>query len=99
MPPGGGISVVIPLSVPQRRPVKLFYARGRDVAGEGTAEPPVELLSQEFPTAEAAAGTASILLGSLDRPDYLLPPAAAPAPPDASRMSIGSVENAGLVST
>lgn len=56
----------------------------------------MELLSQDFPTAEAAAGPA-VLLGSLDRADYLPPPAAAPAPTDVAHMSIGPPENAGYV--
>lgn len=76
--------------------VKLFYTWG--LGGEGAEDGPeaVELLSQDFPTAEAAAGPA-VLLGSLDRADYLPPPAAAPAPTDvgAHNMSIGPPENAG----
>lgn len=74
---------------------KLFYTWGR---GEGAGDGPeaVELLSQDFPTAEAAAGPA-VLLGSLDRADYLPPPAAAPAPTDVAHMSIGPPENAGYV--
>lgn len=56
----------------------------------------MELLSQEFPTAEAAGP--AMLLSSLDRADYLPPPpAAAPAPTDVSHMSIGPNENAGYV--
>lgn len=73
---------------------KLFYTWG--LGGEGAEEGPeaVELLSQDFPTAEAAAGPA-VLLGSLDRADYLPPPAAAPAPTDVAHLSIGPPENAG----
>lgn len=78
--------------------VKLFYTWG--LGGEGAAEEGgpeiVELLRQQnFPTAEAAAGPA-VLLGSLDRADYLPPPpAAAPAPTDVAHLSIGPPENAG----
>lgn len=71
--------------------LKLFYSWGRESAGDGADA--VELLSQEFPAAEAAGP--AILLGSLDRADYLPPPAAAPAPTDVAHMSIGPTENAG----
>lgn len=91
----GGLEAPSRLSVtslPQS--IKLFYTWG--FGGEGAEEGPeaVELLSQDFPTAEAAAGPA-VLLGSLDRADYLPPPAAAPAPTDVAHLSIGPPENAG----
>lgn len=55
----------------------------------------MDLLSQDFPAAETAAGP-SVLLGSLDHVDYLPPPAAAtPAPINVLHMSIGPPENAG----
>lgn len=46
---------------------------------------------------EAAAVGPAVIIGSLDRTDYHLPPppAAAPAPTDVARMSIGPPENAG----
>lgn len=72
--------------------LKLFYSWTRESAGDGAEA--VELLSQEFTTSEAAAGSA-MLLGSLDRADYLPPPAATPAPTDVAHMSIGPSENAG----
>lgn len=75
---------------------KLFYTWGRGGEGAGDGPDAVELLSQDFPTAEAAAGPA-VLLGSLDRADYLPPPAAAPAPTDVAHLSIGPPENAGYV--
>lgn len=76
---------------------KLFYTWG--FGGEGAEDGPdaVELFSQDFPTAEAAAGPGGgvLLGGSLDRADYLPPPAAAPAPTDVAHLSIGPPENAG----
>lgn len=56
----------------------------------------MELLGQDFPTAAGGPGGA-VLLGSLDRADYLPPPAAAPAPTDVQHLSIGPPENAGYV--
>lgn len=54
----------------------------------------VDLLGTEFPTGEAVGR--GVLLASLDRADYLPPPAAATAPTDVSaHMSIGPPENAG----
>lgn len=56
----------------------------------------MELFSQDFPTAEPAGAVGPVLLGSLDRVDYLPPPAAAPAPTDVlPHLSIGHAENAG----
>lgn len=52
----------------------------------------------DFPTGESAVGGPGVLLASLDRADYLPPPAAAVAPTDAGsqHMSIGHPsENAG----
>lgn len=85
---------------------KLFYTwglggeGGGGGGGGGIEEGPeggVELLSQDYPTVEvAAAGPAAVLLGSLDRADYLPPPpAAAPAPTDVAHLAIGPPENAG----
>lgn len=71
---------------------KLFYQWGGE--GAGSVPDAVELLNQDFPTAEAVGSV--VHLGSLDRADYLLPPAAAPAPADvATHLSIGAAENAG----
>ncbi|KAF5269278.1 hypothetical protein FQR65_LT02579 [Abscondita terminalis] len=72
--------------------VKVFYTWRREGAGDGPKA--VELLSQEYPTTAEAVGTA-VLLGSLDRVDYLPPPAAATAPTDVAHMCIGPTENAG----
>lgn len=73
---------------------KLFYTWGKE--GAGNSPDAVELLNQDFPTAEAVGP--AVLLGSLDRVDYLPPPAAAPAPTDVTPlMSIGAAENAGYV--
>lgn len=83
---------------------KLFYTwglggEGGGGGGGGVEEGPegaVELLSQDFPTVEVAAAGPAVLLGSLDRADYLPPPpAAAPAPIDVAHLSIGPPENAG----
>ncbi|KAK9737200.1 hypothetical protein QE152_g10907 [Popillia japonica] len=73
-------------------PYELFYTWGKE--GAGNSPDAVELLNQDFPTAEAVGP--AVLLGSLDRVDYLPPPAAAPAPTDVTPlMSIGAAENAG----
>lgn len=73
---------------------KLFYTWSREGAESGP-DGGGELLSQDFPTGEAA-GVVPILLGSLDRADYLPPPAAAPAPLDVlPHLSMGHAENAG----
>lgn len=53
----------------------------------------VDLLATDFPTGEAVGP--GVLLASLDRADYLPPPAAATAPTDVAHMSIGPPENAG----
>lgn len=74
--------------------MKVFYTWKREGAGDGPKA--VELLSQDFATTAEAAGPA-LLLGSLDRADYLPPPAAATAPTDVAHMCIGPTENAGYV--
>lgn len=73
--------------------LKLYYTWNREGAENGPES--VELPVQEYPGAEAAA-LGSVLLGSLDRRDYLPPPAAAPAPHDVIlHPNIGHAENAG----
>ncbi|CAG9863273.1 unnamed protein product [Phyllotreta striolata] len=71
---------------------ELFRTDNRGSFGEE-----VELFGEDFSTAAAAEAVSDrrLLLGSLDRADYLQSPTAAAAPTHVAQMSIGPLEDAG----
>lgn len=77
-----------------KKAFKLFYSWGREAVDNASFSDTVDLLSQEFPPLTDS----SVLLGSLDRLDYVPPVAAAPAPTDVGFIA-GPPENAGWVHT